>query len=145
MDCSDLECAEETPSLPLQIYVPSRGTAQTDHSDTAAKVILGFALPVDQLMQNILIALTGRNAAGTVRVAFQIPVLVINEQGESPNAYSVDQGSQSSMTNEDSDLEAEVIENGNAGAILQVTDSSGNAGIMEWNFMIWVLDEKLLA
>ena len=144
-DCSDLECAEETPCLPLQIYVPTRGKAQTTHSNDTAQLITGFSLPADELMQNLLITLTGRSADGSVRVSYQIPVMVTNLQSESPNAYSADQGSQSDMNNEDAELEAEVVVNGDVGALLRVTDVSSDAGVMEWNWMIWVLDEIKLS
>ena len=143
-EVTEMAIRVDDPETPMQMLYTSRGTAQTTHADALAKVIVGFTLPIDRLTQNLMITLTGRNAAGTVRVAYQIPVLVTNEQLESPNAYSVDQGSQSTMNNEDPDLDAEVVENGDAGAILQVIDSSSDAGVMTWNWMIHVLDELLL-
>ena len=137
-------CEEESVKIPLNIFVPSRGSTTTTHSDSTPQTVVGFALPKDELMENLLLTLTGRNADGSVRVAFQIPIMVSNRQADTPNAYTVDQGTQSSMTNEDPDLEADVVANGDAGVNLRVTDDSGDAGVITWKWQIWVLDQLLL-
>jgi len=140
-----IACEEEPVSIPLNIFVPSRGGTTTTHSDSTPKTVVGFALPSDELMENLLVTLTGRNADGSVRVAFQIPIMVSNRQADTPNAYTVDQGTQTSMTNEDPDLEADVVANADLGVNLRVTDDSGDAGVMTWRYQIWTLSQLLLS
>jgi len=144
-DCSDLECAEETPALPLNIYVPSRGNGDTVHGGTSAKVLQAFTLPVDLLMQNLFITLTGKHTSGSVRIGFQIHVMVSRVDADTPAIYSAEVGTIHAMNSEDTDIEVNVVKNGDAGVNITVTDTSGDAGTINWNFQIWVLDELLLS
>ena len=139
-----LDCCEETPNLALNIYTPSRGTTTTDHTGTTPQIVASFSLPVDEFSENLFVTLTGRSADGSVRVAYQMPVMVVNRQSETPSAYSVNQGSQSDMNAEDPDLTAEIVANGDTGAIIRVTHDTGSAGIFTWNFQIWTFDQLKL-
>jgi len=128
----------------MGIFVPIRGNAETVHADALEKVIVGFTLPINALMQNLLITLTAQHSSGAVRCSYQFPVMVSRLQSETPFAYKVKHGSASFMR-EDPDLEADVVANGDAGGKIVVTDDSSDAGTVKWNWQIWVLDEILLS
>lgn len=140
-----ISCEEQTVKIPIGIFVPTRGTTTTDHDNDSPKGIVGFELPEDLLTATLLITLIGRNAAGTVRVSYQIRAMITRRQAETPNAYSVDVGDKSVMNAEDTDLEVELIEGGDTNATLRVTDTGGDAGVMNWSFSFWVLDQIKLA
>jgi len=139
------DCDDGRPRLPLQIYIPSRGQADTVHADALAKVITAFTLPVDALMQNLIITLTAKHTSGAVQLAFQIHLMVSQIQADTPNAYRVEIATKHNMRNLDPEIDVDVVANGDAGINITALDNSSDAGTINWNFQIWVLDELLLS
>jgi len=143
MDGTCLNCEEETVRLPLNIFVPTRGNGTTVHADDSPKALVGFVLPKDLLMQNVLITLTGKHTSGAVRLAFQIHAMLTRVDADSPNTYKAEVAAIQAMA-DDPDIEVNVVANGDAGINITVTDTSADAGTINWNFQIWVLDEITL-
>ena len=139
-DCQDIQVA-----LPMGIFVPTRGTATTSHADALSKTVVAITLPDDALAQTLLVTLVGKHTSGAVRLSFQFHVMITRLDSETPNAYSVDIATQHAMVNEDGDIEADIVENGDSGANITITDTSSDAGDIDWNYQIWVLDEIALS
>ena len=137
------DCCEQTVSLPLNIFVPIRGNGTTVHADDSPKALVGFVLPKDLLMQNVLITLTGKHTSGSIRLAFQIHAMLTRVDADSPNTYKAEVAAIQAMA-DDPDIEVSVVANGDAGINITVTDTSADAGTINWNFQIWVLDEITL-
>ena len=135
-----MNCCEKTIAIPLGIFVPIRDSGTTTHSDATAQTLFTVTLPEDDLTENLMITLLGEHTSSTVRVAFQIPLMVTRRTDDSPQ-YSVNLGSQSYMTDEDSDIEVEVEVDGSNGVKLNIVDQSGDAGIIDWTYQIWTLDQ----
>ena len=143
MGDSITDCCEQTVSLPLNIFVPIRGSGTTVHADALAKALVGFVLPKDLLMQNVLITLAGEHTSGSVRLAYQISAMLTRVDADSPNTYKAEVAAIQAMA-DDPDIEVTVVANGDAGINITVTDTSADAGTINWNFQIWVLDEITL-
>lgn len=145
MSESCLDCEEETVSLPLQIFVPIRGNGDTVHADDSPKALVGFTLPKDLLQQTLMITVTSKHSSGTIRTATVIFLMVSRVDADSPNTYSAEIATINNMRSEDPDLEYDVVANGDAGINITLTDSSSDAGTINSNFQIWVLDEQILS
>jgi hypothetical protein len=144
MDCDGLDCDQQTVAHPFGIYVPSRGSANTVHADALDKVIVAFTLPADELMQNLLITLTGKANSGAIRIAAQIKCMAILRTADTPD-YTLGMGDKTIMNAEDTDISVNVAANGDAGINITAKDFSSDIGTINWNYQIWVLDELLLS
>ena len=144
MGDSITDCCEQTVSLPLNIFVPIRGNGNTVHANDSPKALVGFVLPKDLLMQNVLITLAGEHTSGSVRLAYQISAMLTRVDVDSPNTYKAEVGTIQAMGSDDPDIEVDVVANGDAGINITITDTSADAGTINWNHQTWVLDEILL-
>lgn len=145
MPDSCLPCNDGRPTLSLSIYTPSRGNDDTVHNDVLEKVLVGFTLPTDLLVQNILITVTSKHTSGSVIFSTQIHAMVSRTDANTPNIYTAEIATLHNMRDQDSDIAYDVVANGDAGINITITDDSGDAGTITSNFQIWVLDEMLLS
>lgn len=135
-----MDCCEKTIAIPLGMFVPLRYSSTTTHADATAQEISTVALPDNDLTENLVVTLLGEHTSSSVRVAFQIPLMITRRSEDSPE-YSVNIGSQSYMTDEDSDIEIEITADGSNGVRIDAVDQSGDAGVIDWSIQVWTLDQ----
>ena len=140
MSDDSLGCCEETPNLALNSFTPFRDSTTTAHVDDGSKTIVAFTLPEDELSQIVRVSAIGRSADGSVRIGAIFDALVTRRESESPD-YSLEKIGRSIFNNDDPDLEFDLIVNGGIRIDLTVTDESGDAGTLTWNYQIWVIEE----
>ena len=129
-------------AIPLGVIIPVRGTAQTDHSDTAAKLILNGTLPSDNLAQTFMMTIVGRDVATKAIILSYILHFTVSRLA---TTYKVDRGSDSIMNNDDPDVEPDVIAVGTTNYRINMTDTSGDLGVVDWAFSLQLLESISLA
>lgn len=132
-------------AIPMGVRIPTRGSAQTDHSDAAAKLILNGELPADDLAQLFQFSLIGVDSTKTIRLAFILPFMISRRGAESPNAYKVRMGLQQWINQDDGDLEPEVIGVGDTNYQINMIDTTGDLGIVDWKWTLQLLESISLA
>lgn len=133
-------------AIAMGITKPVRGTSQTNHSDAAAKLILNGTLLSDDLAQVFEFTLIGRDAATkAIVLGFILPFMVVRRSAESPNAYSVVSGTEQWMNAKDTDLEPEVIAVGDTNYQINMFDTSGDLGIVDWEHSLQLKESISLA
>lgn len=126
----------------MGVVKPVRGTAQTDHSDAVAKLILNGTLPSDDLAQSFMMTLVGRDAATKAVILSYILYFTVSRLA---TTYKVERGSDSIMNNDDPDIEPDVIAVGTTNYRINMTDTTGDRGVIDWAFSLQLLESISLA
>ena len=128
--------------IPMGVVKPVRGTAQTDHNNTAAKLILNAELPSDDLAQTFMMTIVGRDAATKAIILSYILYFTVSRLA---TTYKVERGSDSILNNDDQDVEPDVIAVGTTNYRINMTDTTGDLGVVDWAFSLQLLESISLA
>ena len=120
---------------PKVINLDVTGDITVDHTTTGYKLITAAALPDDLTGQDKVIHLFGKKPDGTITFNFILPFTVTRRDANSPD-YTVEEGSSQWMNEQDENIRARVVANGDIGWKAEANVQGGGFGNIDWDFRI---------
>jgi len=131
-----LEVRRRATTPPLDGAVTG-GPVQTNHvaADKAYKDITSGTIATDNIGEEKIIYLNGKNATSLITFGFVLPFKVTRRTADTPD-FKVEEGNSGWKNEEDIQIQPRIIADGDTGWKLQVKDQSGDIGAIDWTFRI---------
>lgn len=131
-----LEVRRKATTPPLDPAITG-GPVQTNHvgADSSYKQITTGTIGTDNIGEEKIIYLNGKNSTSALTFGFVLPFKVTRRTADTPD-FTVEEGSSGWKNEVDEDIQPRIIADGDTGWKLEVKDQSGDIGTLDWTFRI---------